>query len=285
VPKSSQRRNETRKSNKDRRARLEELKRQQRAAERRKNFLFVGTAIVIALVLIGAAVVPAYLHDRAQNEKKKKAAAVLKAESKVGFVTTPTAAEQAAGCTGTHTDPLSPAAHHVTSPIDYTKEKFGDTSGGTPPIPPSGGAHNPVSLGQVSRFYPLADKPRPERAVHNLEHGFVVVWYDAKVAATQVDELHTLSTSLPRLLTVGWWQSELPSNKHVVLTAWGRTERCDTVSMDVVRAFAAKYTDLPSAPEKGLPAISGADNYPAGTLPGAAAPTPSPTASATPSSK
>ena len=128
---------------------MEELRRQQKAAERRKNCLFVGSAIVIALILIGAAIIPAYLHDQA-NKKKLKA----------GYQASPTKAEAAAGCDGVHNDPISKAALHVTTPIDYSKEKYGDTRGGTPPIPPSNGRHNPVSLGDTNRFYPLSQQPR-----------------------------------------------------------------------------------------------------------------------------
>jgi len=273
VPKDSSRRNDTRRANKDRRARLEELRRQQKAAERRKNFLFVGSAIAVALILIGAAVIPAYLHDQAKNRKLK-----------AGYQAKPTKAEVAAGCEGVHNDPISPAALHVTTPIDYSKEKYGDTRGGTPPIPPSNGRHNPVSLGDTNRFYPLAQKPRPERAVHNLEHGYIVVWYDSKLPADQAAHLQELAAagSLSRLLVVGWWQGDLPAGKHVVLSSWGRTDRCAKVSDDVINSFYKAHLNASVAPEAGLPAIQGADNYPAGTLPGSS-PAPSPSTSASPS--
>jgi hypothetical protein len=276
VPKDSSRRNDTRRANKDRRARLEELRRQQKAAERRKNFLFIGSAITVAVILIAAAIIPAYLHDQAKNAKRK-----------AGYQAAPTKAEKAAGCLGVHNDPLSAAAVHVPAPIDYSKEKYGDTRGGTPPIPPSGGRHNVVSLGDKVRFYPLTDKPRPERAVHNLEHGFIVVWYDDKLPADQVAHLQLLASqgNLTRLLVVGWWQGDLPAGKHVVLTSWGRTDRCSTVSDTVVNAFyKAHLNAIGVAPEASSPAVQGADTLPAGQLPPTAAPSPSASASPSPSS-
>ena len=245
-----------------------------KAAERRKNFLFVGSAIAVALILIGAAVIPAFLHDQA-NKKKQK----------TGYQASPSKAEVAAGCDGVHNDPISPAALHVTTPIDYSKQKYGDTRGGTPPIPPSNGRHNPVSLGDTNRFYPLSQKPRPERAVHNLEHGYVVVWYDSKLPADQAAHLQALAAagSLSRLLVVGWWQGDLPAGKHVVLTSWGRTDRCAKVSDDVINSFYKTHLNAPIAPEAGLPAIQGADQYPAGTLPGSSpAPSSSPSTTASP---
>jgi hypothetical protein len=272
VPKNSKRRDDVRRVNKDRRAKLDELRRQQRAAERRKNFLFIGSAVVVAVALIGAAVLFAVLKSNANAAK-----------SKTGYTAPLTAAERTAGCTGVHNDPVPAGGQHVAAPIDYTKQKYGDTKGGTAPIPPSGGEHNGVSLGDKVLFYPLAQKPRPERAVHNLEHGYVVVWYDDKLPVDQVAKLQVLTSqpSLSRMLAVGWWQSDLPAGKHVVLTSWGRTERCGTVSDAVIRNFYTKHLNSPLAPESGAGAIPGADTVPAGQLPGA---TPSPSASAAPTS-
>jgi hypothetical protein len=271
VPKDSTRRNDTRRMNKDRRARLEELRKQQRAAERRKNFLFAGAAILIALGLIAAAVIPAYLNDQAKAAKKK-----------TGYQASPTKAEKAAGCLGVHNDPLSPAAQHLTTSIDYSKEKFGDTRGGTPAIPPTGGKHNPNTLNDQQRFYPLAQQPRPERAVHELEHGYVVVWYDSKLPADQVAKLQGLATqgNLDHLLVVGWWQGDLPLGKHVVLTSWGRTDRCATVSDSVVSSFYQAHLNASIAPEVGA-SMTGDYQLPANEL---TPPSASPSASPSPSS-
>jgi len=279
VPKSSKGKHETRKANRDRRQRIEEMRKQQRATERRKNFLFVGAAIAVAVILILAAVIPAYLHDKHKKDEAKKATKVLQLA--------PTAAETAAGCTGVHQDPISPAGQHVSTPIDYAKAKYGDTEGGTPPLPPTGGQHNSISLGDTNRFYPLSQKPRPERAVHNLEHGYIVVWYDSKLPASEVTKLQALAKApkFGRLLVVGWWQGDLPGNKHVVLTSWARTDRCGTVSDTVVDKFYADHLNGSVAPEAGLGPISGADSIPPGQLPSAqqsASPMPSATATVNP---
>ena len=139
-------------------------------------------------------------------------------------------------------------------------------------------------FGDKNRFYPLADKPRPERAVHNLEHGYVVAWYDSKLPADQVAHLQALASAgnLSRLLVVGWTEGDLPANKHIVLTSWGRTDRCTKVSDDVINSFYKAHLNSSLSPEAGLPAIQGADSYPANTLPGSS-PAPSPSTSAIPS--
>ena len=271
VPKSSKGKHETRRANRDRRQRIEEMRKQQRASERRKNFLFVGSAILVALILIGAAIIPAYLHDRSKKAKEKE-----------GFQATPTSAEKAAGCLGVHNDPVSPPAKHVpNATIDYAKQKYGDTKGGTAAIPPSGGPHNPIPLGlKTTRFFPLSEKPRPERAVHNLEHGYVVVWYDDKLPAADVTKLQDLAKnpSLSNLLVVGWWQGDLPAGKHVVMTSWGRTERCGSVSDAAVRGFYVDHqNDKNLAPEVGAGDMGG-DAFPPNSVNTSQAPSSSPSA-------
>jgi hypothetical protein len=277
VPKSSKNKHDTRRANRDRRQRLEEMRKQQRATERRKNFLFAGSAIAVAIILIGAAVIPTWLHDRAESKKKE-----------VGYQAAPTSAEKAAGCDGVHNDPLSPAGDHTTDPIDYATKQYGDTAGGTEPIPPSGGPHNGVPLPDTVRFYSIDSGARAERAVHNLEHGYVIGWYDAGLPAKDVDALKKLGAdpSLSELLLVPWLDGDLPDGKHFVLTSWARTERCTSVSEDVVKSFYADHlNDGDLAPEVGSGAM-GAEALPVDQLGGgSASPSPSASASASPSKK
>ncbi len=257
MPKSSKRKHETRRANRDRRERLDELRRQQRANERRKNMMFAGAGTLVALGLIAGAVVPAYLHDKSN-----------KAKQKVGYQASPTSAEKAADCLGVHNDPLSPAGDHIANKtIDYSKQKYGDTEGGTEALPPSGGPHNPVPLSDKDRFFSLDSHARPERAVHNLEHGYVVAWYDDQLPDADVEKLKTLAAdpSLSELLVVPWYGSALPADKHVVLTSWARTERCGSVSDPVVRNFYNDHVNSSLAPEVGAGAM-GADAYPPDTV-------------------
>lgn len=245
-------------SGKDRRARLEEMKAQQRREARRRNALTFGAAGAVGAIILAAAIVPSYLHD--QNAKKKL---------KVGYTATPTSAEKAAGCTGVHNDSPSVGAQHTVKPVDYKQ------------IPPSGGFHNPDPLPAAGHFFSLAQKPAPERAVHNLEHGFVVAWFDDKLPADQVSQLQQLSTStdLDRMVAVGWTRGDLPDNKHIVLTSWARSERCEKVSAEVIRNFVQKHADDKKlAPEFGG---SGGSNTPPDELEPSAGAMSSPMPSAT----
>jgi hypothetical protein len=277
VPKSSKNKHETRRANRDRRQRLEELRKQQRAAERRKNFLFASSAIAVAVVLIGAAVIPTYLHDRAEAKKQK-----------VGYQAKPTSAEKAAGCLGVHNDPISPAAQHLTDPIDYSKGKYGDTADGTLPIPPSGGEHNPVPLPDNPHFFTIDSGARAERAVHNLEHGYIVGWYDSKLPTAEVTKLRTLADdpSLGRMIVVPWLDGDLPSDKHFVLTSWARTDRCSSVSEDVVKNFYTDHVNTISPEAGGVAGPAGPVDQLGGTgAKGSMSPTPASSTTSSPKKK
>ncbi len=213
---------------KDRRARLEQLKRQQRAAERRKTLLTIISGLVVGAILIAIPVATGLANAA---EKKRKAA--------VGYVTTPTTAAKAADCSGVRNDSMTGAAAHTADRVNY------DTA------PPSSGRHNPDPLPDSIHFYAQSEHPSIERAVHLLEHGFVIGWYDAKLPPDQVAKLKTASaTAGDRFVAVPWDRQDFAANRHFALTAWGRTQRCATVSPTVLSQFVDKYTNV-TAPEAG----------------------------------
>jgi len=238
----------------DRRARLEDLKRQQRAAERRKTMLTIVSGLIVGAILIAIPVVTTVLQSA---EKKHKAA--------VGYVSKPTAAAKAADCTGVRNDKASPGGQHTPDRVTY------DTA------PPSSGRHNPDPLPDSIHFYAQSEHPSIERAVHLLEHGFVVGWYDAKLPADQVAKLKAASaTAGERFVAVPWDRQDFAENRHFALTAWGRTERCSTVSPKAISEFVAKYVNK-TAPEAG----AGGGNLPGASPPATPPTNPAPSASPT----
>ncbi len=257
TPSKSGGRNVTgRPSGKDRRAKLEELKRQQRAAERRKTLLAIVSGLVVGAILIA---IPVVTSIRGAGEKKRKAA--------VGYLTTPSKDAQAANCTGVRNDKAAGGGDHTGDRVSYD------------PAPPSSGKHNPDPLPDSIHFYPQSARPSAERAVHLLEHGFVIGWYDAKLPADQVTKLQAASaTAGDRFVAVPWDRSAFGENRHFALTAWGRTQRCATVSPKVISAFVDKYTNA-MAPEPG----GGGGSLP--TPPAPVTPPTRPAPSATPTTR
>lgn len=136
--------------------------------------------------------------------------------------------------------PKEPLAH-VNGEVEYDDE------------PPSFGDHSPSTLPNVKRFYSRDDAPPPERAVHNLEHGLVVAWYDDQLPDDEVAALEAIARDMgTRFVAVPWSRSTFEDDRHFVLTAWGVTQRCRSVSAPVVEDFVADYADT-LAPEKGAP--------------------------------
>jgi hypothetical protein len=220
-----------------RNARLEELRREQKRKERRRSLIIYGTSGFVAVALILGIV----LYTVADASAKDRT-------HKIGYVAGASAAATAAGCTGTVND-ASQGSSHVTTTVNY---KFS---------PPSSGSHNPDPLPDGIPFYNPASGIPVERAVHNLEHGFIVGWYDKDLPAAQVEKLRSLAANAgPRFIGVPWTRGAFPDGKHFVLTAWDRTQRCTTVSADVIKDFVAKHAnpdpngatwDSPTAPESG----------------------------------
>jgi hypothetical protein len=131
-----------------------------------------------------------------------------------------TAALQAAGCTSMNKAPLPFLPNHRSVPTPTTPVRWNT-------FPPAAGAHYQAPL--VWNFY---DEPlNPRQAVHNEEHGGVVLWWGPKTPSSTVDELRQfylkspdamvgmpLAAKNPGITFVG---VENPSlGRKVAITAW-----------------------------------------------------------------
>lgn len=231
---------------KERRAKANEQRRRQRRADRRRTTLTIGGALVVGLLLIAAVGYSRWEPTR------------------IGHLTDPSKAARQAGCTGVRND-RSAGGTHETRSVKYRG------------VPPSSGHHNPDPLPDTPQFY-TRDAKVPmltERAVHNLEHGFVVGWYDDKLPKAQVDKLQSASASAVRFIAVPWTRGTFTGDRHLVLTAWTRSQRCRTVSTDAIKSFTDKYVNAKTAPETNGPGGTPASPTPAPTPRRSPAPRPS----------
>src|SRR5687767_6328570 len=55
-------------------------------------------------------------------------------------------------------------------------------------VPPSSGPHAPTWVTVRKRLYTVEDAVPVEQWVHNLEHGWVVVWYDAGAETSELEQ-------------------------------------------------------------------------------------------------
>jgi hypothetical protein len=123
--------------------------------------------------------------------------------------------------------------------------------------PPTSGPHypQPASAG----FYDEA--PSDEQLVHNLEHGYVILWY--KCAAPDDTECQTLKTQIKAILDRAKPVVITTSAKKLIavprpaldtliaLTSWGRIDRLNTFNEAEIMEFINDFRNL--APEPSAP--------------------------------
>ena len=246
-----------------------------KARDRRQRRIVYGGAGTL-VVLILAAVPITHWYQAHQRGIKHS----------VGYVTAASATAKTAGCTGVRNDRQIPTSIVKTGAyVDYASL----TAKAGQELPPSSGPREETPLPDTPQFYAFTSAPRPEQAVGNLDHGYIVVWYDSKLPAAQVKTLQSAVANNARTLVVPWTRSVFPDGRHVVFTAWDRTQRCTTVSAAVMTAFADTYRDAdPSghgwgSPTAPTPSESAAATTPTTNptlVPATTAPVTSPTATA-----
>lgn len=222
----------------DRKARLEEVRKAQQAAERRRTLLVSGAAGVVVLALIAAVAV------------------VIRNQIAASDITKIGVSVAAAKCDAMTKDPVTGVSDHVgpgTKTPNETTVKYST-------IPPSSGKHFAVPITPARAFYTAADRPALETLVHNLEHGYTIVWYDESTPKAQQDELKKLAPLAqddkyagPKFIVSAWDQSRgaFPAGKHIAMSHWGakngHRQLCGQVSGAAIASFVEKnpYTDSP----------------------------------------
>jgi hypothetical protein len=220
----------------ERAAAVEQLRKKQESAERRRTLAFVGIAVTLGVGLIAAAAIPSYLAGRDDPRNKDIA--------EFGV------AAAAADCGEVVSQPATGVSDHRPSgTLAY------DT------VPPSFGPHRPLPAPFERKFYTAEDRPEMETLVHNLEHGYTVVWYDETIAADaeQLQAIKDLSERIPaepgktKFVASAWDDAygALPADMHVAMSHWGakdgHLQMCGQVSGEAINAFmdAYPYTDSP----------------------------------------
>ena len=236
----------------ERKARLAEIQRQQNARERRTKMVIIAGCLALLLVLAGVitfAVVDA--------QGKQPDAALTKLGVAAGAASCSAITTDAASGNGEHVGPGTPKAN-VTS-VKYAT------------VPPSFGQHFAQPDLDGIHFYTGADAPRIETLVHNLEHGYTVLWYDPKAPAAKIAVVKQIAEMAPK---TSWakdkfiaspWDSKygaFPAGKLYALSHWaakvkadgsiesqaGHRELCGDISGDVVKQFIEKFPRT-AAPE------------------------------------
>ncbi|KWX02352.1 putative membrane protein [Carbonactinospora thermoautotrophica] len=227
---------------KDRRQKLAELRRQQQAAERRRTILLVSLSVLIGLGLIGAAAAPIAI--KWYNDPARKPVSAFGVSA------------SAAACDPVITDPATGNGDHVgpgSQKPDVTTVRYAT-------VPPTSGQHWAFPAPFERKFYTAQDRPRMEELVHNLEHGYTVVWYDDTIKGAELQALKDLAGKIPKdprtsKFIVSAWDpayGEFPAGKHVAMSRWtsknGVRQLCGKVSGEAIAEFMKKYPQA-DAPE------------------------------------
>ena len=236
-------------SNRDRREQVEQMRRDARAKERRRTLVIVAACVAVALIIIGGVV---YTYLQEQDEKNALRDSAL---DDIG------ADAESARCAAIEEEDASGAGNHTTDRVDYDVQ------------PPSFGPHNPSPADLGIHQYDETDRPETERLVHNLEHGWTIVWYDDTVADDS-EQMKVLDATADKFdaegnnpefnMIIAPWTSddgsEIPDGKHIALTHWsihqpvydeknyqdeppsfGVSQYCDSFSGGVLDDFMTEY--------------------------------------------
>ena len=215
----------------DRRAKVEAMRKAEQARERRKSMIFVVIAILVGVGLIAAVAIPSYL--KSQNDPKNKALSSFGVSA------------DAASCSEVQTSDTGSTESVGQHVADGTVEKY-DT------VPPSYGPHWAQPAYPAREFYTARDRPEMEQLVHNLEHGYTIVWYDKTIKGAQLDALQDIATRARTEDAVGptgkfivsAWDDAygtFPGGKHLGISHWGadagHVQLCGKVSGAAVQTF------------------------------------------------
>jgi hypothetical protein len=237
------------KANQDRRAVIEQMRKEQQRAEKKRTGVIIAAAAVIGLVIIGMGAYPLVKDSRTQDALGQEDLASLGV------------AADAAGCEDVLVKKATGSADHRPegSDLPYTD------------APPATGAHYPTWAPMTRKFYTAQDRPELGYLVHNLEHGYSILWYDEtiadddeKLAVAKAISKKFPGTDFENKFIVAPWTSEdggsFPDGAHVALTHWsmggtndnpkgqhGITQYCGEPSGEAVAAFVEDYpyTDSP----------------------------------------
>lgn len=205
--------------NNSRQNRIAEMRRADRARDRRNKFIAIGVSTVIVAGLVGFG---SWLLIE-QKQKDKDALAARKA---------PVSGER-------EWDAKKLGRNHVETPVKYEMN------------PPVGGDHNPRWMNCNGDVY---KNPVPEvNAVHSLEHGAVWVTYNEKAAPADVESLAGKVGKTPYTL-----MSPVKEQAGaIMLSAWGKQLTVDKADDPRVAQFFTKYVQGPQTPEPGAACTNG----------------------------
>jgi len=245
----------TKSAKSDRQAVIDEIRKKQKGAEKRRGFAIVGVCAAVALLIVGAA---AYGPLKDKWDEREYTDVALKDIGAAADVCQPVTTASAAG-SGDHV----PEGQQVT--YDHSPPAFG---------PHWNAIGSPAPFER--KFYTEADRPELESLVHNSEHGYNIIWYDDTIADDS-DAMKDLRAIAKKYAGTGNFRQkvivapftaeddkehggEFPEGQHIAFTHWsvggvgatdtskqvGVWQYCSDVSGAAFEKFTVDYPYLDS---------------------------------------
>ena len=239
----------------ERQAKIDAIRSQQKNDEKRRGLMIVGVCVAIALLIVGAA---AYQPIKNWWDLREFRGLDL---AEIGV--------PASECGDVETNVVTGETGHV-QPEQVT---YDDSPPAVGPHWSEEGAPAPFER----KFYTEADRPELEALVHNLEHGYTILWYDETIAedAAAVTEIRGLASKFAdsnnfrtKFIAAPWTSDDgdpFPDDQHVAYSHWsiggdgdpegdqtGVWQYCPSTSGEALETFMEDYPYLDS-PEPQIP--------------------------------
>jgi len=214
---------------KDRRAVVEQIRREQERSEKRRTYAIVAACAVVGLVIVGLTL-PSVIKQEKLEGRDLEAIGVSADD---------------AGCQDVEAEPATGSADHQPD----GKQIVYDAA------PPASGPHYAAAAPMSRKFYVAEDRPPVESLVHNLEHGYSILWYDEVVAEKkeQLAEVKAIGDKFPgasepgnKFIVAPWTGDDgepFPEGTHVAITHWSMG---DTNGNDEGQQGVSQYCAAPS---------------------------------------
>jgi hypothetical protein len=234
----------------ERQAKIEAIKKQQKSAERRRGMMILGVAVVVAVLIIAYPVYSIWKDNQELEGFQDLDLASIGAPASV--------------CQDVEKKDATGGGDHVDPGTDITYET----------TPPSFGTHYNIWADIERKFYTAADRPDVGELVHNLEHGYTILWYDEAVADDEamLEDVRAIAAQFTddsnfrsKFKAVPWTSEDgdsFPEGQHVAFTHWsvggdgdpsgeqfGVSQFCSAPSGAALEQFMLDYpyTDSPEA--------------------------------------
>ena len=232
----------------DRQKVIDDIRRKQKGAEKRQGMVIVGVCVLVAVVIVGIA---AYNPIRTAIEKARYSGADVGEIGASADVCGEVTKKEATG-----------GGEHVPTGTQVEYDE----------APPAFGSHwNEAGVAPApitDRFYTEDGRPELESLVHNLEHGYTILWYDETIAddAGKLGAIKAIAATLDandtnqrlKFKAVPWTKKDgksFPKGQHVAMTHWsldgekqfGIWQYCSEPSGEALEKFMLDhpFTDAP----------------------------------------